>query len=99
LNFVDNCGDWIYSDEPTTCGDDIAGSNLRVDCAQYQSLYDITGLNAKKFYNIRIAAKNKCGLSDESLLLEAETNFCPTKVEDPITKISGANVNVIWANQ
>jgi hypothetical protein len=70
-----------------------------VSCDQYQSLYDINGLNSNKFYNIKIAARNSCGLGDYSDELSDNTMNCPQKVEGVKTEIDGANVNIIWDEQ
>jgi hypothetical protein len=56
-------------------------------------------LNAQKYYNIKISARNKCGLGDYSEYLQAETNFCPTKPTGVVTDINGANVDIKWDEQ
>ena len=70
-----------------------------VACDQYQSLYDINGLSSNKFYNIKIAARNSCGLGDYSDELSDNTMNCPQKVNGVTTEIDGSNVNIIWDEQ
>jgi len=56
-------------------------------------------LNAQKYYNIKISARNSCGLGDYSDNLEAETNYCPTKPTGVVTDVNGANVDIKWDEQ
>jgi hypothetical protein len=56
-------------------------------------------LNAQKYYNIKISARNSCGLGDYSEYLQAETNFCPTKPTGVVTDVNGANVDIKWDEQ
>lgn len=95
-NTLSDCGTWVYSPDASACGSGIAGANLMVACDQYQSLYDINGLNSNKYYNIKIAARNSCGIGDYSDILSDNTMNCPQKVEGVKTEIEGANVNIIW---
>lgn len=49
----ENCSsDWESTPTATTCDAGAASNSLLVDCEYYQSLYDITGLNANKYYKI-----------------------------------------------
>lgn len=56
-------------------------------------------MNAQKYYNVKISARNSCGLGDYSDNLEAETNFCPTKPTGVVTDVNGANVDIKWDEQ
>jgi hypothetical protein len=56
-------------------------------------------LNAQKYYNIKIAARNSCGLGDYSDELKVETNFCPTQPTGVVTEIDGADVQIKWDDQ
>jgi hypothetical protein len=98
-NTLTDCQEWEYSADSTACGAGVAGANLMVSCDQYQSLYDISGLTSNKFYNIKIAARNSCGIGEYSDVLSDNTMNCPQKVEGAVTEIDGANVNIIWDAQ
>lgn len=70
-----------------------------VNCNQYQSLYDLSGLNSNKFYNIKIAARNSCGIGEYSDILSDNTMNCPQKVNGVSTEIDSSNVNIVWEAQ
>jgi len=89
----------MYSADATACGSGVAGANLMVNCNQYQSLYDINGLNSNKFYKIKIAARNSCGIGDYSEHLADNTMNCPQQVTGVATEIDEENVNVVWDEQ
>lgn len=92
-----DCGVWNYSADAGSCSDE--SNNLLVVCSEYQSLYDIIGLNAQKYYKIKIAARNSCGLGLYSEENRSITNICPTQPEGVVTEIEGANVDIKWDNQ
>ena len=56
-------------------------------------------MNAQKYYNIKIAARNSCGLGEYSEEKKEITNVCPTQPEGVVTEIDGANVDIKWDNQ
>jgi hypothetical protein len=81
------------------CNEGTAGRELKTSCPQYQTLYDITGLNANKWYKISIAAINSCGTGEFSVHRGANTMNCPQQVTGVNTVIDEENVNVVWDSQ
>lgn len=102
-NDVASCESEVtYSPEASSCNTastNVPGSTLKVSCPEYSSLYDITGLKSNKYYNIKIAARNSCGIGLYTTPVMLTTMDCPSQVTGTVTEIEGANVNVIWDSQ